>query len=78
MAVTRYLGMTEVGEWFGVAGGTVAVWRRRYQDTNPCPEPDAMVGTSPGWLPEREPEWRSWRASLPGQGAGGGPKPKRA
>lgn len=72
----RYLSMDEVGAWFGVTGATVSSWRRRYAKDLPCPEPDSQTGArTPGWLPEREAEWREWEASRPGQGAG--PKPRK-
>lgn len=86
----EYLDMNGVGKWFGVSGATVAVWRHRYaekrdQDTgevidpgHPIPVPDVVVGRHMGWAPEREPEWRAWHASRDGQGAGGGPKPRRS
>lgn len=72
----HYLDANGVGEWLGVSGTQIARWRSRYQHTLPCPEPDAMTGRTPGWLPERESEWRAWEASRPGQGAGGGRPPK--
>jgi hypothetical protein len=73
----QYVDMADVGAWFGVSGATVAKWRTRYADTHPCPAPDAMVGArTPGWLPEREEEWREWERTRPGQGVGGGPKPR--
>ncbi|GAA2618797.1 hypothetical protein GCM10010411_62930 [Actinomadura fulvescens] len=77
----RYRDMGQVGEWFGVSGKTVSKWRTRYADDHPCPEPDAMTGEppgeTPGWLPDRENEWRAWHASRPGQGAKGRPKLRR-
>lgn len=63
-----------VGALFGVDGRTVSTWRRRYPDT---PVPDAVIGPAAGWLPEREPEWRTWHATRPGQGKGGGRPRKR-
>lgn len=65
-----YLDMDQVGAWFGVNRATVTKWRTRYAASHPIPEPDAMVGRSPGWLPERETEWREWEASRPGQTSG--------
>lgn len=61
--------MGGVGAWFDVPGPTVAQWRRRYADSHPTPVPDVMVGRTPGWAAEREPEWRDWHAARPGQGA---------
>jgi hypothetical protein len=69
----RYLGVAGVAAWFGVAPATVTKWLARYDG---WPEPDAMIGTEKGWLPEREQEWRAWKAALPGQGAPGQPKPR--
>ncbi|GAB2858235.1 hypothetical protein GCM10022221_67160 [Actinocorallia aurea] len=79
-----YVDMAGVAEWFGVSRAAVAQWRSRYAGSSveagrpgPCPEPDAMTGSTPGWLPEREAEWRRWEASRLGSGHGkGGPKPK--
>ena len=54
----------------------------RYAD-NPMPAPDAYLGSGgrhgnrPYWRAERADELRRWRASLPGQGAAGRPKPRR-
>jgi hypothetical protein len=48
-------------------------------DRNPgWPVPDAEIEQARsehpyrGWLPARRPEWETWKASLPGQGKGGG------
>ena len=71
----RYLGIAGVAEWFGVQAPTVTKWLARYRG---WPEPDALIGAERGWLPEREQEWRDWKATLPGQGAAGRPKPRRA
>jgi hypothetical protein len=70
---TRLAGVATVAAWFGVTPQTVTKWFRRY-----CgwPVPDFDTEGVKGWLPEREAEWRAWKASLPGQGAGGGRKPK--
>lgn len=65
-----YLDMDQVGAWFGVTRATVAKWRARYAGDHPTPEPDAMVGRSPGWLPSRETEWRAWEAERAGQMSG--------
>ncbi|WP_433367877.1 hypothetical protein [Streptosporangium sp. CA-115845] len=80
-AVVRYVGVAGVAAWFEVSPGTVTKWLDRYAETHPYPKPDAEIGEGKlavkGWLPEREAEWRAWKAGRPGQGAGGGPKPKR-
>lgn len=70
-----YLGVAGVAAWFGVEPQTVTKWLSRYQG---WPQPDAETGDVKGWLPEREDEWRTWKAALPGQGAAGRPKPRRA
>lgn len=66
----EYLDMNAIGEWFGVDRATVTKWRRRYEYSHPCPEPDAMTGRTPGWLPARKDEWFHWRQTLPGQTSG--------
>lgn len=82
----RYLGQAAIGRHLGVSRHLVGTWRNRYRDTpTPFPEPDAWTGDGenddkaiPGWLPERMDEIRAWKASLPGQGAGGGRRPQDA
>ena len=74
----RYLGQAAIARELGVTRHLVGTWRNRYRDTpTPFPEPDAWTEESdgrdvPGWLPGRMVDIRVWRASLPGQGAGGG------
>ena len=81
MSAARYLGQAAIARELGVTRHLVGTWRNRYRNTQtPFPEPDAIVDESdgrdvPGWLPERMGDIRSWRASLPGQGAVGGRKP---
>lgn len=70
--MTDYLDQAAVGALFGVSRDTVARWRVRYRDTHPCPEPDVIIGRSPGWVKDRAQEWRDWAASRTGQGVGGG------
>lgn len=70
---TRLAGVATVADWFGVTPQTVTKWFRRYSG---WPVPDFDTEGIKGWLPEREAEWRTWKESLPGQGAGGGRKPK--
>ncbi|WP_156174972.1 MULTISPECIES: helix-turn-helix transcriptional regulator [Bacteria] len=53
----RYLSRAEVAERIGVAVGTLS----RYT----LPEPDAMTGTTRGWLPETI---DTWNAARPGRG----------
>ena len=64
-----YLSTADIAAWFGVQVPTVEKWRKRY---NNFPEPDAMIGTTAGWLPARWAELCAWETSRPGPGAGGG------
>lgn len=73
-----YRDLGGVGEWFGTSAATVSKWRTRYADSHPCPEPDVMIGTTPGWADGREDEWRRWEAGRPGRGAGGGRPPRQS
>ncbi|GAA1671157.1 hypothetical protein MMUR_47760 [Mycolicibacterium murale] len=59
----RYLSRTELAERIGVKPDTLG----RYK----LPEPDAVIGTTRGWLPDTVDEWN---ASRPGRGVGGGRK----
>lgn len=63
----RYVGVSGVAAWFGVSSQTVTKWLSRYAKSHPCPEPDAEIDGTKGWLPEREAEWRQWAESRPGQ-----------
>lgn len=81
----RYNSAADIAALFGVKENTVQQWRSRFgPDRAPeeiakvaaFPVPDAYIGPFAGWLPEREPEIREWRASLPGRGAKGG-RPRR-
>jgi hypothetical protein len=56
--VIHYLNRRRVAERIGVAPGTLG----RYK----LPEPDAMIGTVRGWLPETIDRWH---AARPGRGA---------
>lgn len=72
---TRHVGVYEVARALGVDQRTVSKWIDRYpprMGVRPTPTPDVTVGSIMGWHPERIDEWRAWRASMPGQGAGGG------
>lgn len=53
----RYLSATEVAERIGVTRGALG----RYK----LPEPDAVIGTTRGWLPETI---DAWNAARPGRG----------
>ena len=80
--MTRYLSQAAISRQLGGSRHLVGTLRNRWKDTpTPFPEPDAWTGDDededneravPGWLPERMPEIRRWKDSLPGQGAGGG------
>ncbi|MGR4009215.1 XRE family transcriptional regulator [Leucobacter sp. 1207-22] len=61
----RYLSLKELAERIGVEQRTASKYK--------LPEPDAMIGTTRGWLPETV---DAWNAGRPGRGAGGGRKPK--
>lgn len=70
----RLLGYADIGALFGVAGGTVRSWRvdsTKTPNPVPSPGPDFLIGEGrpvPGWLPQREQDWRDWYAGRPGQG----------
>jgi hypothetical protein len=68
----RYVDMVEIGSWFNIGHRAVATWRSRYADSHPFPEPDVVIGRTPGWSPDRRAEIEQWAAARPGQGAGGG------
>ncbi len=71
-ATFRYADMVEIGTWFDVSHRAVANWRSRYAESHPFPEPDVIIGRTPGWSPGRRSEIEQWAAARPGQGAGGG------
>lgn len=73
----RYVDMVEIAGWFGISHRAVANWRTRYADTHPFPEPDVIVGRTPGWSRKRRPEIETWAAGRPGPGAGGG-RPRKS
>lgn len=54
---TRYLSRTELAERIGVKPDTLS----RYN----LPEPDALIGTTRGWLPATVDRWQAER---PGRG----------
>ena len=68
----RYVDMVEIASWFGISHRAVANWRTRYADGHPFPEPDVLIGRTPGWARDRKAEIETWEAARPGQGAGGG------
>jgi hypothetical protein len=76
----RHLGVAGIAALFDVKPQTVTKWLARY-DNWPQPDIELAPGRNGipdrGWLPEREQEWREWKAILPGQGAAGRPKPRR-
>lgn len=75
---TQYMSAADIAALFDAKPGTVEKWRQRYLDFPPA---DAVTGINHGrpilgWLPEREAELRTWHAARPGQGAGGGRRPR--
>jgi len=58
----KLLSMREVAERSGLAEQTIRVYRSR----GTLPEPDQMIGSTPGWL---EATIDPWIAALPGRGA---------
>lgn len=60
-----YLDMPGVARHLGLSPATI----RAYRHEGTLPEPDAITGSMPGWLPETI---DTWQANRPGQGAGGG------
>ncbi|MFJ9558059.1 hypothetical protein ACIRPH_30000 [Nocardiopsis sp. NPDC101807] len=78
-APRRHLGVADVARELGVPTGTVTKWIARYPydiGHHPVPTPDARIGDVLGWRENRIDEWRTWRAGMPGRGAGGG-RPKK-
>ncbi|MEE2041272.1 hypothetical protein Q8791_29010 [Nocardiopsis sp. CT-R113] len=73
-AIPRYAGTADVARALEVRTQTVTNWLNRYPPTSshPCPAPDVIVGDVLGWEEKRLPEWVTWRAGMPGRGAGGG------
>ena len=77
----RYLAVAGLAAAMDMKAATLQqkIWRN---PDRPVPVPDAEIypghgkGPDRGWLPARIPEWKAWLSSLPGQGAGGGRKPK--
>lgn len=64
--MTEYLCVEEVAAVMGVRVGTV----RNYRCAGLLPDPDVVVGKSPGW---KRSTIERWMKKRPGQGAGGGP-----
>jgi len=63
--VTGYLDRSAVAGLIGVTPDTLSAYRSRGY----LPEPDVMLGRSPGWLPATI---ERWIAARPGKGAGAG------
>ena len=63
--MVTYLSLKEFAERVGIQAATLAKYK--------LPDPDAMTGTTRGWLPETVDVWQKNR---PGKGAGAGRKPK--
>jgi len=76
----RYAGIAIIAEWCGVEPGTVTTWLHRYPDTPP-PDAELEPGRNGipdrGWLHSRRADWEAWKASRPGQGAPGRPRPRK-
>jgi hypothetical protein len=76
---TTYHGIAGVAGWLGVTPELVTRWLIRYGDTPPH---DALIipgrhgDGDKGWLPGRKGDWEEWRASRPGAGAPGRPRPR--
>ena len=60
------LDMAAAGEHLGVSYASIRAYRR---DEPTFPEPDLMLGNTPGWRVEA---LDAWAAQRPGRGAGGG------
>lgn len=81
---TLVFGVAGVANWLGVKAGTVTQWleREKRGDVPPTPRPDILLSPGRsgvpdrGWLLTRRAEWLEWRASLPGRGAPGVPRPR--
>lgn len=79
----------EVAEELGVKPRTITQWmvrslptldgkgKKRLYTDHPFPAPTRYAGKSPEWLRSKLPEIKNWHANRPGQGVGGGPKPKQ-
>lgn len=71
----RCAGIAGVAVWLSMTPAALA----KAMDRHPgWPAEDARIEQQRpgrdylGWLPSRRPEWDAWKASLPGQGKGGG------
>ena len=76
----RMLSVSSIAEMFGVVPNTVHQWIIKGNNPDlpewpPFPEADIELPTSRpdgavslGWDPSREPEFRAWKARLPGKG----------
>lgn len=80
-----YRGVGGIAGLFGVGPRTVSQWLIRYGPDRPAdelavapayPVPDVELHPGRngvpdrGWAPDRDPEWRAWKASLPGSRKG--------
>lgn len=67
---TIYLSLADIAARVGVEPSTI----RTYRSQGRLPEPDAMTGPTPGWLPATV---DAWVKNRPGRGVGGG-RPRKA
>lgn len=75
--MARYLSTADLAELLGISPATVRFLRAQSKPggryaADPFPEPDLIIGQSPGWAEERSGEIMAWNGRRPGQGAGGG------
>ena len=76
----RCAGLADVAVWLSMTPAALAKAMERHPG---WPTPDAEIeqarSSRPyrGWLPDRRSEWEAWKASLPGQGVGGGRPTRR-
>ena len=82
---TLYFGIAAIADWLSVRPDTVTHWLIRAEkgEVPGTPTPDMHLTPGRirgvpdrGWLLERRLEWEEWRASLPGRGAPGVPRPR--
>lgn len=65
----EYLDVQASADFLGVSPATIHTYRSK----GIMPDPDKTFGSTPTWLPST---LSDWKAKRPGQGKGGGRKPK--